>query len=190
MIYNNYMDYTNKDFIERRPQRLCKMCGKCCRVVVASVLHDELIKNAQNGEQSAIEFLELFEPYNSYKEAMLVDSQIVTNIPDYKSKTFYKCRYLQDNNLCSRYETRLEVCKIFPSSPWAIIPPDCGFEGWIFVEREKHKQRIRKLKEEQLVYKAKLKTNISNKEKNLYKKLIKKIDDRIYLMEKYGSKDW
>lgn len=184
------MDYTNKDFIERRPQRLCKMCGKCCRVVVASVPHEELVSQAQEGEKSAAEFLELFEPYESYKDAMLVDEAIVKNIPDYETKTFYKCRFLQDDNLCSRYETRLDVCKIFPSSPWAVIPPDCGFEGWMFVEREKHKQRIRKLKEEQIFYKAKLKTNIPNKEKKLYEKLIKKIDDRISIMGKYGANDW
>ncbi len=166
------------------------MCGKCCRVVVASVPHDELVQNAKNGEQSAIEFLELFEPYESYQEAMEVDEAIVKNIPNYENKTFYKCRFLQDDNLCSRYETRLEVCKIFPSSPWAVTPPGCGFEGWMFVEREKHKQRIRKLKEEQILYKAKLKTNIPKKEKNLYEKLIKKIDDRIALFEKYGAKNW
>ena len=59
-----------------------------------------------------------------------------------------------------------------------------------FVEREKHKQRIRKLKEEQILYKSKLTTNIPNKEKKLYEKLIKKIDERINLFEKYGSKDW
>ena len=184
------MNYTNKDFLERRPQRLCKMCGKCCRVVVASIPHEELVLNAENGDKSAKEFLELFEPYPSYKDAMKVDEEIVKNIPNYEKQTFYKCRFLQDNNLCSRYETRLEVCKIFPSSPWAVIPPDCGFEGWLFVEREKHKQRIRKLKEELILYKAKLNTNIPNKEKKLYEKLIKKINERIELFAKYGAKDW
>jgi Fe-S-cluster containining protein len=159
-------------------------------VVVASLPHEELVNAANNGEQSAIEFLELFEPYESYKEAMKVDEAIVKNIPNYENRTFYKCRFLLDNNLCSRYETRLEVCKIFPSSPWAVIPPDCGFEGWIFVEREKHKQRIRKLKEDKIVYQAKLKTEITGKEKNLYKKLIQKIDDRIRLFEKFGANDW
>ena len=101
------MNYTNKDFLERRPQRLCKMCGKCCRVVVASIPHEELVLNAENGDKSAKEFLELFEPYPSYKDAMNVDEGIVKNIPNYEKQTFYKCRFLQDNNLCSRYETRL-----------------------------------------------------------------------------------
>ena len=190
MIYNSLMDYTNKDFLERRPQRLCKMCGKCCRMAVASIPHEELVAKANSGEQSAIEFLEIFEPYESYEEAMKVDEATVKNIPDYKSRTFYKCRFIQDNNLCSRYETRYEVCKMFPTSPWAIVPPGCGFEGWMFLEREKHKQHIRKLKEEQIYYRAKLKTNIPKKEKQLYEKLINKIDDRIKLSEKYGAKYW
>lgn len=184
------MDYTNRDFLERRPQRLCKMCGKCCRIATASCSHEELLKAVENNEQSAIEFLEIFEPYESYEEAMKVDESIVKNIPDYQNRTFYHCRYIQENNLCSRYESRYTVCKTFPTSPWAVVPPGCGFEGWLFVEREKHKQHIRKYKEEQIFYKAKLQTNIPNKEKQLYEKLIKKIDERIMIMEKYGAKDW
>ena len=58
------------------------------------------------------------------------------------------------------------------------------------MEREKHKQRIRKLKEELILYKAKLNTNIPNKEKKLYENLIKKINERIELFTKYGAKDW
>ncbi|MCM1265609.1 MAG: YkgJ family cysteine cluster protein [Candidatus Gastranaerophilales bacterium] len=184
------MDYTNKDFLERRPQRLCKMCGKCCRVVVASVEHNELVKNAKNGDKSSKEFLELFEPYKSVEDAMAVDESIVKNIPDYQNQTFYKCRFLQDDNLCSRYKDRLDVCRIFPSSPWCITPPNCGFEGWLFQEQEAHKKRVRKLKEEQIFYRAKLKTDIPKKEKQLYEKLIKKIDERINLFEKYGAKYW
>lgn len=184
------MDYTNKSYLERRPQRLCLMCGRCCRVATASISHEELLKAFEDGEQSAKEFLEIFEPYPSYEDAMKVDEALVKNIPDYENKTFYRCRFIQDDNLCSRYETRYEVCRAFPTSPWAVIPPGCGYEGWNFVEREKHKQRIRKLKEEQILYKSKLTTNIPNKEKKLYEKLIKKIDERINLFEKYGSKDW
>lgn len=190
MLYNGLMDYSLKSFLERRPQRLCKMCGKCCRVVVASISHEELIEKANSGDKSSKEFLELFEPYPSVQAAMEVDEQIVKNIPDYQNRTFYKCRYLRDDNLCSRYETRLEVCKLFPSSPWAIFPPECGFEGWLFQEKEAHKKKIRQLKEEKIYYNAKLKTDISKKEKQLYQKLIKQIDSRINLYSKYGAENW
>jgi len=166
------------------------MCGKCCRVVVASVPHDELLKHAKEGDKSSIEFLELFEPYENVEAAMEVDAEIVKNIPDYQNRTFYHCRYLQDDNLCSRYQTRYEVCKLFPSSPWAVYPPGCGFEGWLFQEREKHKKSIRKLKEDRLYYQAKLNTPITDKERDLYNQLIDKINQRVDLYAKYGSKDW
>ena len=82
------MNYTNKDFLERRPQRLCKMCGKCCRVVVASIPHEELVLNAENGDKSAKEFLELFEPYPSYKDAMEIDEEIVRKTYKKNKRTY------------------------------------------------------------------------------------------------------
>ena len=119
MIYNITMDYTNKDFLERRPQRLCKMCGKCCRMATASIPHDELVKRANEGDRSAWEFLDTFEPYSSLEEALSVDEATVKNIPDYENRTFYHCNHIKsDSNLCPKYEERFEVCRIFPSSPW------------------------------------------------------------------------
>lgn len=184
------MDYSLKSFYERRPQRLCKMCGKCCRMATASVPHDELLKQVEEGNQSAIEFLETFEPYESLEEALKFDESTVKNIPDYQNRTFYHCRFIKEDNLCSKYEQRYEVCRQFPTSPWAVVPVGCGFEGWLFNEREAHKKLIRKLKEEKIYYQAKLKTKIPNKEKQLFEKLIKTIDARIALYSKYGAEDW
>ena len=185
------MDYTNKSFLERRPQRLCKMCGKCCRVATASFSYEELQELVKEGNKSAIEFLDTFEPYKTLQDALDADEKTVKNIPDWENKTFYHCKHIKDNsNLCPKYEDRFEVCRTFPTSPWAIVPPGCGFEGWLFQEREMHKKRIRQLKEEQILYKTKLKTDISKKEKSLYEKLIKQIDARIALFSKYGAENW
>jgi len=184
------MDYSKKSFFERRPQRLCLMCGRCCRVATASVSYDELLRLSKEGDRSSIEFLETFEPYPTVEDAMAVDKELVMNIPDYKNRTFYHCRFIKEDNLCPKYLERYDVCKEFPSSPWAIHPPGCGFRGWLFQEREAHKKKIRQLKEEAVYYKAKLKTNITKKEKQLYEKLIEKIDERVSLYDKYGSKDW
>lgn len=190
-MYNKRMDYSNKSFLERRPQRLCKMCGKCCRVATASIPYEELLKQAEAGDQSAIEFLETFEPYESLEDALKADEATVKNIPNWESRTFYHCKHIKsDSNLCPKYEDRFGVCRTFPTSPWAVTPPGCGFEGWLFLEREAHKKNIRKLKEEKIYYQARLKTNITNKEKSLFQKLITKIDERINLYEKYGSEDW
>lgn len=185
------MDYSNKSFLERRPQRLCKMCGKCCRLATTADSYQDLLSKADSGDESAKEFLDTFEPYETLEDALKADEITVKNIPDWENRTFYYCKHINnDSNLCPKYEERHTVCRTFPTSPWAVTPPGCGFEGWLFQEREAHKQKIRKLKEEQIYYKAKLKTEITKKEKNLYEKLIKQIDARINLYAKYGSKDW
>ena len=185
------MDYSNKSFLERRPQRLCKMCGKCCRMATASIPYNELLRLSKEGDKSAIEFLDTFEPYETLQDALNADEQTVKNIPNWEKRTFYHCKHIKpDSNLCPKYEERFEVCRTFPTSPWAVTPPGCGFEGWLFLEREMHKKRIRKLKEEQILYKAKLKTNIPDSERVLYEKLIDQIDARVSLYSKYGAENW
>ena len=148
-----------ENYLAKRPQHLCHMCGKCCRVVTTSTPYAQLKSMAESGDKGATDFLSLFEPYPSIEAARNVDADVVDNIInrlkndgkfDENNITFYGCRFLQDNNLCSRYETRLDLCKHCPSTPWSIVPPNCGFEGWLFWQREEIKQKIRKSKEELL----------------------------------------
>src|SRR5574344_1328834 len=95
------------NFCDRRPQRLCKMCGKCCRVVVPSVPYEKLKEMAARKDQEALDFLVLFEPYPTVADAMAVDEAIVKNIPDYEKRTFFRCRFL-DGNLCTKYVRNLK----------------------------------------------------------------------------------
>lgn len=187
-----------KEFIESRPQELCLMCGKCCRVVTASSSHEELLKLAKDNDEEAKNFLSIFEPYNSAEDARKVSAETVDHIYKYiklsdtpeREVTFYKCKHLQDNNLCGIYKERLPVCDRFPSSPWIVAPPGCGFEGWLFQKREEIKHQIRKHKETKIEFETRL-----HYEKNpeIIEKLqngIKKIDAIVERYAKYGSKDW
>lgn len=125
-----------EDFFEElknRPQRLCKKCGKCCKIL--------------------------------------------------------SCKNLGENNLCSIYEDRPEVCQNFPYSPWNEVPEGCGFTGWLFQKREEKKQQIRKQKELLLSLEILLK----NAEKDETEKLsesIEKIKSIIDIYAKHGSWDW
>ena len=145
------------NYLAKRPQSLCKMCGLCCRVATTVISHEQLKKMKDAGDQGAIDFLSIFEPYPSIEEARKVSAKVVDNIIDALTKdnklsdynlTFYCCKYLRDDNTCSNYEKRPLLCRHFPSSPWALVPPGCGFEGWLFEKREEIKQKIRKTKEE------------------------------------------
>lgn len=185
-------------FIESRPQRLCLMCGKCCRVVTAPVPYNEMLELAKEGDEGAKDFLSIFEPYPSIDAARQIHSEVVDNIlsvlenseDDIDEVTFYKCKYLLDNNMCSRYENRLELCKRFPATMWAVVPPGCGYEGWLFQSREELKQKIRKQKEILLDLEAELKKEQMPEMIVKLEEAIQKIRDIIEVYAKYGAEDW
>jgi len=193
------MGIYEENYLSVRPQELCHMCGRCCRVVTTSKPYDELLRLQAEGDSGACEFLKIFEPYPSIDAARAIDRELVDNIIqmlsrdgnfDEETTTFYGCKYLQDNNLCGIYEERPELCRHCPSTPWSIVPPGCGFEGWLFMEREKAKEKIRKSKEELLELKL-LKNKNSDQE--ILKKIEAvehKIQTTIDLYKKYGSYDW
>lgn len=144
-------------YLSERPDNLCLKCGLCCRVSTTTIPYKKLVEMQQAGDQGAIDFLSIFEPYPSIEAAREVSAKVVDNIIKYLSSdnnynesemTLYKCKYISDDNLCTKYEDRLLLCKHFPSSPWAIVPPGCGYEGWLFMKREEIKQKVRKIKEE------------------------------------------
>lgn len=188
-----------ENYLAKRPQHLCHMCGKCCRMSTTSTPYEELKKLAAEGHQGAIDFLSIFVPYKSIEEARKVEPEVVDNIIkqlasdgkfDENTTTFYGCKYLRDDNLCSRYETRLDLCKHCPSTPWSIVPPGCGFEGWLFWQREEIKKKIRLEKEELLDLKI-LRLKTTNEE--VLKKITlveHKIQKSIDLYKKYGSENW
>lgn len=193
------MSSYEENYLAKRPQHLCHMCGKCCRVVTTSLSYAELKQMEQDGDKGAVDFLSLFVPYDSIESARNVDAGVVDNIInrlksdgsfDEKKITFYGCKYLQDNNLCSRYETRLDLCKHCPSTPWSVVPPGCGFEGWLFWQREEIKQKIRKSKEELLELKL---LRMRTKNENTLQKINiveHKIQRGIDFYKKYGSENW
>ena len=140
-----------ENYLAKRPQHLCHMCGKCCRMSTTSTPYEELKKLAAEGHQGAIDFLSIFVPYKSIEEARKVEPEVVENIIKHQKEdgkyneanlTFYGCKYLGKDNLCTRYESRLDLCKHCPSTPWSIVPPGCGFEGWLFWQREEIKKIV------------------------------------------------
>lgn len=188
-----------ESYLDKRPQHLCHMCGRCCRVVTTTRTYDELKSMADAGDQGSIDFLKIFEPYSSLQEAREVDAGVVDNVIqrscvegnlDKESLTFYKCKYLLSDNKCSIYEERPALCRHCPSTPWAVVPPGCGFEAWLFLKREEAKQKIRKAKEDLLELKL-LRTKMKKPE-DLQKidAVVHKIYGMIESYKKYGSENW
>ena len=193
------MDNYEKNYLSQRPDDLCRKCGLCCRVATTSTPYKKLLEMCEQGDKGAIDFLSVFVPYESIEAAREVSAPTVDNIINglkedgnyvEEDMTFYKCKYLDDDNLCTRYDTRLALCKHFPSSAWAIVPPGCGYEGWLFMKREEAKQKIRKIKEEllelQLLKKKAVDADIQLKIAKKKKKMLANIE----LFKKHGSENW
>lgn len=134
---------------------LCHKCGNCCRSATTYHSHKKLMEMAEAGDKEAIEFLEIFEPYESIEaardvvpeqvEQVLRIAQTSTQIP-FEEVTFYHCRYVSPEGLCGIYERRPRFCREAPGHGWSAMPPGCGFEGWQFEQREKIKRTIRNMR--------------------------------------------
>ena len=179
---------------------LCKKCGRCCRIVVNNdYTYHQLQNMAQDGDEYAKDFIKLFEPYTSTEEARKVDNEAVENIIqnlkaqhmyDEQSFTLYKCKYIMNNNLCSIYEEKPPMCAKYPSSGWVITPPDCGYNSWLFIQRENDMQKVRKAKED--LFDLKVMKN-RTQDTQLLKKIEsveKKIDNTIDSYDRYGARHW
>lgn len=155
------------NFVEEKPQNLCIKCGKCCILETSPKAYEELVNMFKGSENN---ILELFEPT--------------------EAEGLYKCKHLLANNLCAIYNQRPNFCKKFPSSPWTILPNNCGFSGFSFQEREKIKREVRIKKEFLIELDVFLKLSQNQTEKLQALEEKKKAEDFINLYAAFGSKDW
>ncbi len=134
---------------------LCHKCGRCCRSATTFHSYKKLKELVEAGDKEAIDFLEVFEPYDSIEDARQVEPDQVEQVlkavadredMDVNEVTFYHCRYVSPEGLCTIYERRPRCCREAPGHGWSVMPPGCGFEGWQFEQREKQKRMIRDLK--------------------------------------------
>lgn len=192
-------DFTNSkknlEFIKDRPQELCKMCGNCCRVATNRYSYKELLEMEENGIQGAIDFLRIFEPYDTVEDARKISAETVDNILSKSNLkesevTFYKCKYLQENNLCGDYENRPILCRLNPFTPWSIVPPSCGFNGWLDEQKEKKIAEIRHQKAVLTELEELLEVATTEEQKAAIELRIATTKEIIEFYSKYGSKDW
>jgi len=150
---------------------------------------------ANNNEEEAKVFVNVFKPYANIYEAEKADPEHIGQIIERRksnknSLTFYYCPYLSDDNACTIYSQRPDCCRRAPINGWSLFPPRCGYEGWQFEQREKHKKHVRKLKE--VLYELEL---LASDDKQIssgqsVKDLKKRIKNKIIEYDKFGSANW
>ena len=194
-VSNEQVVYTS-DF----PQHLCNMCGKCCKAITTPYTYEELVELAAQGQEEAKVFVEIFERYSSIDEAKAavpdhvenILNQLRKNTPDLdESKvTFYHCPHLTPDNKCSIHSTRPDCCRRAPRNGWSLFPPNCGFKGWQFQQRERVKASVRKLKEYLLELEL-LEPHTVLSGRNMTASEMKAlIKSKIKPWEKYGANFW
>ena len=188
------------EYLSEFPQHLCNMCGKCCKAITTPYTHEELIELASQGQEEAKVFVEVFKRYDSIEQAKKAVPEHVENIlfvlkkgnPNFdESKvSFYYCPHLTADNKCAIHTTRPDCCRRAPRNGWSLFPPDCGFKGWQFQQRERVKSSIRLIKE----YLAEIDVLPDDYFLESRGKTVKEMKEFIYQKiapwEKYGAKYW
>jgi len=183
---------------EEFPQYLCKNCGQCCSAITNAYTYEELKQMSEAGDSEAKVFIDIFKPFSSIEEARkaMPDKidQIINVLKernfDINKVTFYYCPNLSEDNLCKIYETRPDCCRKAPRHGWSLMPPGCGFEGWQFEQREKHKKLIRSLKEYLYVVENLSQDGRVPGRDLTIDELRKNIEEKIKPWEKFGSMFW
>ena len=194
-IKTEYFAY-NQDF----PQHLCLMCGKCCKAITTPYTHEELVQLANEGQEEAKVFVEIFKRYKTIDDARKAVPDHVENILnnlraanpniDEGKISFYYCPHLTDDNKCSIHSTRPDCCRRAPRNGWSLFPPNCGFKGWQFQQKERVKASVRKIKE-YIIELEQLDSNTFLPSRNMtVGEFISHLEEKMKPWEKYGSKHW
>lgn len=186
------------NFFDERPNNLCKMCGMCCKLATTAVGYEQLQREAEEGLQSAIDFLTIFRKYESYNEAYKVNPKHVENITKTMQEVhgkdflpqFYYCIYLNKDNSCQIYQNRYELCKRAPASPWMIMAPECGYNDWLKEQRAKHMKYVIDLKEIVTILKDYPFDYFVKSKGKIAGQLIQEYQEVIDSYKKYGAENW
>lgn len=112
----------------------CKKTGTCCRLACSKFGYEELKQKAQSGDDYARQFVSVFVPYPNIDEPEVIFPdyvQLVHRSLDKDEKLyFYHCPHVSNDNLCTIYENRPQICRDFPHDVLAILPYNCGYYHW------------------------------------------------------------
>lgn len=121
-----------KEILAYRDNFSCKGCATCCNLACSEFSPEELKEKASKGDKFATQFLSVFIPYETQKEAEKIYPQYLKLLDDTISDKvyFYHCPKLTECKRCSDYENRPKICRVFPDNPLSILPESCGFYEW------------------------------------------------------------
>ena len=117
---------------EFRQNSKCAGCGICCRLAVSGYSPEQLNTKAQNNDNYAQQFTRTFIPYKNSGEARKIFPEYIDMLERHVKNGYYlyHCPKITDDNKCSDYENRPQICRDFPDNPLSFLPLSCGFIPW------------------------------------------------------------
>ena len=117
---------------EKRNSFKCSCCGDCCKLACSEFSPEELQQKAQKGDNYANQFLSVFVPYDSKEDARAINPEYIELLEKTGENEvyFYHCPKVTNDNKCSDYENRPQICKDFPDNPLMLLPKNCGYVKW------------------------------------------------------------
>ncbi len=118
--------------LENRNKFCCSLCGDCCKLACSEFSPQELQEKAKNGDNFATQFLSVFIPYDSKEDVRKINPDYIEMLEKAAENDvyFYHCPKVTEDNKCSDYENRPQICKDFPDNPLALLPKFCGYVKW------------------------------------------------------------
>ncbi|MEE3348986.1 MAG: YkgJ family cysteine cluster protein [Candidatus Gastranaerophilaceae bacterium] len=120
------------EILAYRSQFKCIGCATCCKLACSEFSPEELKQKADNGDNFAGQFLSVFVPYKSKEEAEKIYPEYIELLKENGENDvyFYHCPKVTEDNRCSDYENRPQICRDFPDNPLSILPKSCGYNEW------------------------------------------------------------
>jgi len=131
--YKNKLKTAYKAIMDKKNDYKCNCCGACCKLAVNGYSYTQLKQRALKGDKFSEDFVSVFVPYELEEDAKKVNPEyfeLLNKLVDDDKIYYYYCPKLDENNLCTIYENRPDICKDFPHNPLKLLPSDCSFNEW------------------------------------------------------------
>ncbi len=131
--YKNKLQAALQSLMDKRNEYECNKCGACCKLAVSEYSYAQLKQRALKGDKFSEDFVSVFVPYETEDEAKKVNPEyfeLLNKLVEDSKIYYYHCPKLGDDNLCTIYEQRPNICKNFPHNPLKLLPSECSFNAW------------------------------------------------------------
>ncbi len=131
--YQNKLKAAYKEIMDKKNEYECKCCGACCKLAVSEYSYTQLKQRALKGDKFSEDFVSVFVPYESEEEAKKINPEyfeLLNRLVEDDKIYYYYCPKLGEDNLCTIYENRPNICKAFPHNPLKLLSSTCSFNEW------------------------------------------------------------